>query len=223
MKAAQAPADERKLIGERVYEQLENDILTGALPGGARLRVRELAARVGTSMLPVRDAINRLEAVGLAEHMPYRGATVKSFRASELLEVFEVRSLLEGRAAFAGAELLDEQGLDEMRTASERSTRALAEDRLIEALAHDTEMTRVLYRAAGNSVLLETIESLWKKCHLYRLIAFRNAFQHADFNMRSAQQAVLLAASAHDAAAARDATLESIEQSKRAIALSEEQ
>ena len=79
-------------------------IMSGDLPAGSRLKVRDLAAQVGTSVLPVREAIRRLEEAGLAERSPHKGAVVKGLTLEELVHVYDVRRLLEVAAARSGAE-----------------------------------------------------------------------------------------------------------------------
>ncbi|MGO1545556.1 MAG: GntR family transcriptional regulator [Gulosibacter sp.] len=207
------------LISERVYNHLENEILSGVRPGGSRLRVREIAEQVETSVIPVRDAISRLEAAGLAQHVPYKGAIVKEFSTTELLEIYNVRTLLEEKAAYDGTVRITPERLNAMRTANEKSAQALGEGKLLEAINFDTEMIRILYQAAGNGIMLSVIETLWKQCQLYRLIAFRNAYEHNDSSMRDSQLIVLEAAFAKDPAAAQRATRNSIEFAKLAIAL----
>ena len=74
-------------------------IMNGDLPAGSRLKVRDLAEQVGTSVLPVREAIRRLEEAGLAERSPHKGAVVKDLTLEELVHVYDVRRLLEVEAA----------------------------------------------------------------------------------------------------------------------------
>src|SRR5690242_21738021 len=76
--------------------------MSGELPAGARLRVRDLALQVGTSVMPVREAIRRLEEAGLAERVPHKGAVVKGLTLIELEHVYDVRILLETEAAALG-------------------------------------------------------------------------------------------------------------------------
>jgi DNA-binding GntR family transcriptional regulator len=80
---------------ERALESLREDILRGVLAAGARLGEVELAARLGVSRTPVREALSRLAAEGLVELAPNRGARVASWSVDELEGVFALRSLLE--------------------------------------------------------------------------------------------------------------------------------
>jgi len=72
-------------------------ILHGEFPAGARLGEVELAARLGVSRTPVREALGRLAAEGLVEIIPNRGARVTSWTVAELEGVFDLRTALEPR------------------------------------------------------------------------------------------------------------------------------
>ena len=70
-------------VSDRAFDALYTAIIHGDLEAGSRLQVHYLAESLGTSMMPVREALNRLEEFGLVETLPYRGAVVKAFpRAS---------------------------------------------------------------------------------------------------------------------------------------------
>src|SRR4051812_41671740 len=87
----------------RVRDLLEEAILEGELKPGERLRAEALAQRFGTSRTPIREALLQLEAQGLVEVEPNRGAVVKSFDAADLRDLYEVRALLEPAAAARAA------------------------------------------------------------------------------------------------------------------------
>lgn len=95
-------------------------ILHGELPSGARLGEVELAARLGVSRTPIREALSRLAAEGLVEIVPNRGARVASWTLAELQDVFDVRTALEPRMtalAVARAGPADVAALDELTRA----------------------------------------------------------------------------------------------------------
>jgi DNA-binding GntR family transcriptional regulator len=91
------------MAGEAVAA-LREAIIVGDLPPGSPLRLEELAASLGMSISPIREAIRHLETVGLAEHVAYRGARVTVLNVDDMLEVYEVRAALEVPAARRAAE-----------------------------------------------------------------------------------------------------------------------
>src|SRR3954449_12090798 len=99
----------------RVREQLQHAILEGVLKPGERLRAEALAQRYGTSRTPVREALLQLEAQGLVEVEPNRGAVVRAFDRADLLDLYEVRALLEPAAAARAARRIDEAGIPRLQ------------------------------------------------------------------------------------------------------------
>lgn len=85
--------------GNAAYRRLLDEIRRGTLAPGARLRETDLAARLGISRTPVREAIRLLEADDLVTHTPRLGATVRRLGHGEVVELYEMRAVLEGTAA----------------------------------------------------------------------------------------------------------------------------
>ena len=119
------PRDEDGSIRGRVVAMLR----AGTLGPGDRLMEADLAARFRTSRTPVREALRQLEAEGLVSHVPRVGATVRRLDYSEVVELYEMRAVMEGTAARLAA-----------RMASAVELAALAEVNL--ALAEATEPAR---------------------------------------------------------------------------------
>ncbi|MCC5954561.1 MAG: GntR family transcriptional regulator [Natronohydrobacter sp.] len=100
--------------GQSAYDRLLEDIRLGALPPGARLREVELAERLGISRTPIREAIRRLEADGLVEHLPRQGASLRRLSYAEVMELYEMRAVLEGTAARLAARSASDLELREL-------------------------------------------------------------------------------------------------------------
>ncbi|OHX01756.1 GntR family transcriptional regulator [Micromonospora sp. WMMB235] len=84
---------------QSAYESIKTRILGGAYEPGKKLSEEDLAAAVGVSRTPVREALRRLHAEGLVDWEANRGATVPAWREQDLEEIFELRALLEGYGA----------------------------------------------------------------------------------------------------------------------------
>jgi DNA-binding GntR family transcriptional regulator len=92
-----------------VTDRLREAILSGRFGPGARLQQDDLARELGVSRMPIREALRVLHAEGLVAFPPHRGAEVIDLRPEEIEELFEVRAMLEARAAErAGPRLTDE-------------------------------------------------------------------------------------------------------------------
>lgn len=100
-------------------ERLRHLILIGKYGPGQRLREEELANDLTVSRTPVRQALMKLEAEGMVEIVPRRGATVCSFSVNEVWQIYDLRAVLEGHAARRAARRIHERDLGNMRKAIE--------------------------------------------------------------------------------------------------------
>jgi DNA-binding GntR family transcriptional regulator len=99
---------------DRVYTRLRADILGGVHQPGARIGEAELAEATGSSRTPVREALRRLEAEGLVEILPHRGARVPGWTPDDLEEIYDLRMLLEGATARRAATRIEPKDTDRM-------------------------------------------------------------------------------------------------------------
>jgi DNA-binding GntR family transcriptional regulator len=89
----------RSVLAEQVKDRLLQDILAGRYPPHSRIVETRVARELGTSQAPVREALRGLEALGVVEILPFRGARVRRPSTHELMEAYAVRSELECLAA----------------------------------------------------------------------------------------------------------------------------
>ncbi|QSE95656.1 GntR family transcriptional regulator [Rhodococcus pseudokoreensis] len=194
---------ETSLLTDQVYDMIHESIMNGDLPAGARLRVRDLAEQVGTSVMPVREAIRRLEEAGLAERSPHKGAVVKGLTLAELVHVYNVRRLLEVEAARLGAQRISAADSARMQDEFALMRTALDERRVVAYLDHDEALLTILYEAAENPVLVETIRTLWQRCRAYKIVGAEGTVDTTeDDSLWMYQQRLVEAAREHDDAAA---------------------
>src|SRR4051812_16629417 len=97
--ASTAPSVTRAVLADQVRDQLLQWILEGRYEPDARIVETQVARELGTSQAPVREALIALEAVGIVEISPFRGARVRRPTRREILEAYGVRSALETFAA----------------------------------------------------------------------------------------------------------------------------
>ena len=199
------------LLADQVYSTIHEAILNGDLPAGSRLTVRELAEQVGTSPMPVREAIRRLEEAGMVEREPHKGAVVKALTLEELLHVYNVRRLLEVEAARLGSEKITAEDCDRMQAEYDLMRTAIDEHRVVALLDHDEALLTILYEAAGNPLLVQMIRSLWQQCRAYKIVGARGTLDtEGDDSLWKYQQDLIAAAREKDpvrAASANDASL----------------
>ncbi len=106
------------------YAYLMQRIRRGVLAPGVRIRAEEVAEEIGMSRMPVREALRRLDSEGLVTLRPNRGAVVTGYEADEILELFEIRSVLEGLAARLAAPRFSAHQRDESMDRLTRMIRA---------------------------------------------------------------------------------------------------
>ena len=214
-----AVREDRPLV-DHLASVLHARVLSGEIPSGTRLRQEAIATEFGVSRTPVREALRKLQALGVAELEPNRGAVVRGPTASEVREAYEVRAELEGFAAERAATLISDSQLERLREAQrlfDHSVAGLVARRRQSPHTHrrwddGSEWVRAndlfhqqILEAAGNDRLLRTIADLH--------VAFPRALTWAVLSESSAllgenisqHHAVLAAIEARDGEAARRA------------------
>lgn len=154
---------------ELIAEQLRRAILLGAISGGAQLKQNDVAARFGVSVAPVREALQRLIADGLAVLHPNRGVTVSQVSEQDFLEIAELRSLLEPHALRCSAPRLTPVDLQYSEALLLKTTEAT--DPFDRAGLH-WEFHRSLYKRAERPRLLAQIGGLYQGINRYLLPAW---------------------------------------------------
>ena len=165
--------DEAALV-DRLAATIQARVLAGEFASGSRLRQESLAAEFGVSRTPVREALRKLQAAGIVQLEPRRGAKVRGPSAREVREAYEVRAELEGLAAALAATRIRDDQLRRLRRAqamfedSSQRLRAWKQDGGDQppAQAH-AEWIRgndlfhlVIQEAAGNQRLADTLADL---------------------------------------------------------------
>jgi len=117
--------DGQALVDE-LASQLQGRVLSGEIPTGTWLRQETLAAEFGVSRTPVREALRKLQASGLVEMRPQRGALVRMPSARDVREAYEVRAELEGLAAASAATRIHDEELQRLREAQDLFRRSVA-------------------------------------------------------------------------------------------------
>lgn len=163
---------------DAIAEQLRRAILLGTISGGAQLKQNDVAARFGVSVAPVREALQRLIADGLAVLHPNRGVTVSPISEQDFLEIAELRSLLEPHALRHSAPRLTTADLQYSEAVLAKA--AQASDSLDRANLH-WEFHRSLYKRAERPRLLAQIGGLYQGINRYLLPAWANSGLSSDW------------------------------------------
>ena len=153
-------------LRERVYRALRDALVAGELAPGARLRDQELAARLGVSRTPVREALQRLEDEGLVETEPRALTRVAPLDAVAAREAFPVVAALHALAARSGVARLNPADIAAMRAANDALASAIGgrdPASVRRAIGADDAFHAVLLDAASNSEITRTLDRLTPK------------------------------------------------------------
>ena len=164
-------------VSDRAFDALYTAIIHGDLEAGSRLQVHYLAESLGTSMMPVREALNRLEEFGLVETLPYRGAVVKTFSQGELLEIYSVRTLLESQAVKLGIGQCDGVCVKELEEKLQQIQQALDAQDPAGFLDAEEAMLTCVFERAGNQTLMNFIRTLWARSRYYKMVGVKDLFE----------------------------------------------
>lgn len=138
--------------GEAAYDALIAALHGGVFNPGDRLREEDVAQRLNLSRTPVREALRRMEAEGLILHRPRQGATVRRLDAAEVVELYEMRIVLERTAAELAAKHGTEAEFDTLEAHNTNIRRH--RDAPARAAAINQAFHRGVYMAARNRFLV---------------------------------------------------------------------
>jgi len=196
-------------LQEQIYAQLRNRIMSGFFKPGQALSMRSVAEAVGVSVMPVRDALRRLEVENALVVGRNRALEVPKLDVETLLEISQMRKALEGLAVERAIPAVDEADLEALRTHFTTMSDSIVADDSDGYLAGNWAFHRHIYNCARAELLLSTIESLWLRMGPYfRLTATDH--RHLD-NAMIVHQDILRALEFGDAAAARVGIVADIE------------
>ncbi len=150
----------RETLETQVYQVLRTAILERQLASGERLVQDELATKLGTSRIPVRDALKRLEVEGLVTADERGSYFVSTFGVEDLEEIYDLRALLEPYAAAKAVNKLTAGELEALERLVQDMVQTAARDRERYVQLNEDFHT-ILYEASQQRRLVRMIKSLW--------------------------------------------------------------
>jgi DNA-binding GntR family transcriptional regulator len=204
---------ERETLNDRVYRELKNSIMAGAFKPGSELTLRSVAEALGTSFMPVRDAMRRLVTERGLEIRPSRTIAIPTLSAEEFLELRRVRVLLEGEAVALAADKITERQLANVRTILKK-LEGLSKDRRGQFWSFNLKLHFAIYEAGASPLMFGIIESLWLQ--LGPILA-RVPVSRALNDSVDPHQLLVRALEKRDAAAARAALIADLTQATEQV------
>jgi DNA-binding GntR family transcriptional regulator len=149
-------------------------IVAGELRPGQRVNQEEVAMQVGLSVAPVREALRVLEQEGQVTYLPRRGYFVTELRVDDLREIYELRELLEARAARHALPTLDDDALARIALAA-RECAAVADSGDVAAeLAANRRFHFAILDAPDRPHVMRVIRLLWDSTEAYRAMYYNS-------------------------------------------------
>lgn len=151
----------KQTMQQRVYQELRHSLMVGAFVPGQAISLRKLAESLKTSLMPVREAVNRLIAERAFEMLPNRTVIIPSPDEEKLAELMRWRVVLEGAAAEQACLKIKPRELKKIEAINNELHQAVEDNELQLTLTKNQEFHFAIYQASANTVLLPMIESLW--------------------------------------------------------------
>jgi len=181
-------------LAKLVRDDMLNLILKGTLMPGQRINEPDIASRLQVSRVPVREALRELESSGLVVSRKHSGVFVRQLDAAEIVDLYQLRGLLDGFAGRCAARLLGDR-----RTALLDKLEASAAAMITAAETHDVQVYYAenlifhwaMVEATGNRQLSDTYRGIVQKLHLSRL---KNLSQDIGMQASIAEHVEIMAA-----------------------------
>ena len=148
-------------LSDTVFHKLRDAILDGTLEPGQWLRQEALAQDLGVSQMPVREALKRLVAEGLAVRIPYKGVRVVQFSPEDIVDMVTVRMVLESLAVRFATPLIAVEELERLKENLREAAGYTSQEQMEKRRQLNTEFHLSICRASGRRYLVRQVETLW--------------------------------------------------------------
>ncbi len=158
----------------KVFEQLENDIISGKYKQGDYLNEIKLSEDMGVSRTPIREAFRQLELEGLVVYTPNKGVVVRGFSAEDIRDIYQIRLMIEGMTARRAAENASDEILGELEETLELEKFYTDKGDAVQISALDSRFHEAIYRASGSRLLTKTLKAFHHYVKYVRNISLSN-------------------------------------------------
>ncbi len=192
----------KRSLTDEVYEYLSSKIIEGKYSSGDWLRQEDISTLLGVSQTPVREALDRLVASGLAEKVPYRGVRVPLLEAKEIEDAFMLRILLESTGARLAAKIIQPDEVQNLSNLVDRTANLVSLEAMTTLRQLNKEFHAQVVEAARSALLSKVYEITTNAFPDWML--FEYMFHRPDLLQSSLQReygehkAIVAALAAHD-------------------------
>ena len=201
-------------MADRVFSQLEDEILSGACPPGSVLTELAISDRLGVSRTPVREAIRRLEQENLVTASG-KGVVVHGVSPQDLRDIYEIRMRIEGFAAAKAAAHATPDQLRELKEAVDLYEFYTSRSSAEQIKSTDTAFHARIFEACGSDTLRDILTLLHRRTQRYRKLSLEDPGRAAV--AAGEHRAIYEAIAAGDAALAEQRTVQHIQNALNSI------
>jgi len=170
VKVPKLKMDSYQPLRDVIFETLRKAIVSGDIKPGERLMEVSLANQMGVSRTPVREAIRRLEAEGLVTMTPRKGTHVAELSVKDIMDVLEVRTVLDKLATNLAAKRMQPSQLKALENVHKQYIACVEKNNIEGAIKKDVEFHDLIYAASGNPRLVAVAGSLREHVYRFRVI-----------------------------------------------------
>ncbi len=167
---------DRSLRG-KVFQKIREDILAGKYKDGEELREISLGEELGVSRTPVREALRQLELEGLVKIIPNKGAYVTGITPKDIVDIYKIRSNLEGVCARWATEHITEEQIEELEEIillSEFHLQRVSQGKAQQVSDLDGKFHKILYEASNSRILEHVLTDFHKYVQMARRMSVGN-------------------------------------------------
>ena len=169
----------RATAQESVLKSLRKMLATSRLKPGQQIIQDALAARLGVSRVPVREALKVLQAEGRVIHDPHRGYFVSELDVDDLAEIYHLRAILEDEALKVGVPNATSADVAAIKAIHDESVQASRKADITQIAVLNRKFHLAIYRLSKQERLISVIENLWDSIDAYRVL-FLNESENRD-------------------------------------------
>jgi len=169
-----------KPLRDIVFEKLRDMIVSGDLKPGERLMEIKLADMLGVSRTPIREAIRKLELEGLVIMLPRKGAYVAGISKKEIMDVLEVRAVLDKLAASLAAQRINKEEKEELIRIQKSFEENHKNSNIDGIINDDIRLHDIIYTASRNEKLQQIVSNLREQIMRFRIIYLKEIYKNSE-------------------------------------------
>lgn len=162
-----SPRSRHRTLAEYVLDEIRHRVVLGRLPPGSRLEVDKLAEDLGSSRIPVREAVRQLESEGLVVNVPRRGVIVPEVHSQDIDDAYQLLESVELVAAQRAVKTVTSETLERMRGWAQEMDRLVDQPRSEAMLIAHRSFHFAMFETVGEGILLRHLRMLWYACERF--------------------------------------------------------